>query len=166
MEQGQGKNQQRSTRNRLTDASDGIPLNEQDGPPAATAASLLLIVTALLVGQPEAAADLNIVDQVLHGAGLVSLPLRPRRRRTGGDDAGELGVRHVADKVEGEVDDGHDAQPRRGQQRAQIHATLVVRLIGSPERLDIWAREERGRAPKERERETERASAPGKEWND
>ena len=95
--------------------SDGIPLYQQDG--AASAATALLVVAALIVCQPKAAADLDVVDQVLHGGRLVPLPIV--------DDAGELGVRHVADKVEGEVHDGHDAQPRRRQQRAQIHTTSL-----------------------------------------
>ena len=71
-----------------------------------------LVTTTVIFSQPKTAADLDIFDQVLHGAGLVPLPLR-RSGRTGGNDAGKLGVCHVADKVEGEVDDSHDAQPRR-----------------------------------------------------
>ena len=37
-----------------------------------------------------------------------------------------LGVRELADEVEGKVDETHEAQPRRRQQRPQVHATAAA----------------------------------------
>ena len=70
----------------------------------------------------------------------------------------------MADEVEGEVHESHEAQPRRRQQRPQVHATVAC-SSGSLERLPEFGPTERKRTqPATREQAAEE-SALSKEGN-